>query len=209
MSSGVIRVPGSSANLGPGFDALGLALNVHLECHFRTADTLKISARGVDLRAIPLDHTNLIWKTAQRLAISQGREMPPIEMEIVNGIPIGKGLGSSSAALVAGITLADQVLDLSLSRQNIIDKASYMEGHADNVAAAVLGSFVAAMIDDQGATSVIRLGLVDTVKIAVVCPDFQLPTVMMRSLLPESYSREDAVFNLDIVVGISCAFTIC
>ena len=195
-ASGVVRVPASSANLGPGFDTLGLALKIHLECRFRKSEKFGISARGRDLTSIPLDDSNLIWQTALQLGAKYDRQMPPIELELINDIPVAKGLGSSAAALLAGVVVADRILDFGWSRRRILDEASRLEGHPDNVAAAVLGSFVAATIDSDGFTRAIRLDLPETLRIAIVCPDFKLATYHMRTVLPESYSKEDAIFNL-------------
>src|SRR5688572_5039016 len=102
-----IRVPASSANLGPGFDALGLALDVYLECGFRRAGELTIRVSGRDTQAIPATSENLIWQTALRVARDVQGELPAIELEICNNIPLGKGLGSSAAALTAGVIIAD------------------------------------------------------------------------------------------------------
>lgn len=195
-TSGMVRVPASSANLGPGFDTLGLALDIHLECRFRIAEKLLISARGRDVSSIPCDETNLIWQTAVRVGAMQNKEMPPIEMELSNDIPVGKGLGSSAAALLTGVAIANCVLDLKWNRQRILDVAAKLEGHPDNVAAAVLGSFVAATIDSEGRTNAIRIDFPTGFRVAVLCPDYELDTEHMRSFLPDSYSKEDTVFNL-------------
>src|SRR5580692_5903304 len=108
-----LRVPASSANLGPGFDALGLALDLYLETRFRAAPSLQIRASGRDSALISLCEDNLIWQTALRVAADTGRAMPPIELEIANDIPLGKGLGSSAAALTAGVVIASVALDLA------------------------------------------------------------------------------------------------
>lgn len=192
----MVRVPASSANLGPGFDTLGLALAIHLKCQFQIAEKLLISARGRDVASIPCDDTNLIWQTAVRVGAMQNREMPPIEMELINDIPVGKGLGSSAAALLTGVAIANCVLDLRWNRQRILDEAAKLEGHPDNVAAAVLGSFIAATIDSEGFTRAIRIDLPAGFQVAVVCPDYELDTDHMRTILPDSYSKEDTVFSL-------------
>src|ERR1051325_6268281 len=142
--SWTVRVPASSANLGPGFDALGLALDIPLVCHFRTSDVLRISSSGRDKDQISTKDDNLIWKTAKRMARDYHRdELPPIELEVINQIPLGKGLGSSAAALTAGVVIADKLLGLNWKPLRILDEAAAIEGHPDNVAAAVLGSVVA------------------------------------------------------------------
>ena len=96
-----LRVPASSANLGPGFDALGLALNLHLTCDLAIAADLAISATGLDADAIPRDESNLIWCTAMTVAAHQNRQLPVVNLTIHNEIPLGKGLGSSAAALTS------------------------------------------------------------------------------------------------------------
>jgi len=122
--------------------------------------------------------------------------MPPIELEIRNDIPIGKGLGSSAAALTAGVVIADHLLDLRWKPPRILDEAARLEGHPDNVAPCALGSIVASAIDSGGVTRSIRLDLPQRFGIGIVVPDFDLPTTVARSVLPDSYSRADAVFNV-------------
>jgi homoserine kinase len=191
-----VRVPASSANLGPGFDALGLALDLHLTCSFRRSERLCIVSSGVDAQSIPADESNLIWQTALTVAKDVGGSLPPISLEISNEIPLGKGLGSSAAALTAGVVIAHQLLDLRWSRHRILDEAAKIEGHPDNVAACVLGSIVASAIDSHGVTHAVRVELPAKFGVAVVVPDFALPTAEARKVLPESYSREDVVFNV-------------
>jgi homoserine kinase len=191
-----LKVPASSANLGPGFDALGLALGVYLECRFRRAAELTIRVRGRDAACIPETADNLIWQTARSVAADVGEELPPIELEIVNDIPIGKGMGSSAAALTAGVIIADCLLGLNWKPARILDEASRIEGHPDNVSACVLGSIVASAIDAGGAARAVRLDLPPRFGIAVVVPDFDLPTTKARAVLPDTYSRADAIFNV-------------
>jgi homoserine kinase len=191
-----VRVPASSANLGPGFDAIGLALDLHLTCSFRRAERLCIAVRGVDACGIPNDESNLIWRTALTVAADVGGKLPPICLDIDNAIPLGKGLGSSAAALTAGVVIAHQLLDLNWPRLKILDEAAKIEGHPDNVAACVLGSIVASTIDSKGLTHAVRVELPSSYEVAVVVPDFTLPTAQARSVLPDVYSREDVVFNV-------------
>ncbi len=191
-----LRVPASSANLGPGFDALGLALNLHLTCTFSLSARLCIETHGIDSTCIPTDSSNLIWQTAQIVAAGATREMPPVSLVIENEIPVGKGLGSSASALTAGVVIANQLLDLNWTRRRILDEAARIEGHPDNVAACVLGSVVAASIDTAGVTHAIRVDVPASYEVAVIVPDFALPTVEARAVLPTTYCREDVVFNV-------------
>lgn len=196
MSWFTVRVPASSANLGPGFDALGLALGVYLTCRFRQSDRLCIRASGRDAAQISCGPDNLIWQTA--VSVGEGHRMPvpPIELEIQNEIPLGKGMGSSAAALTAGVVIADQLLGLGWKPLRILDEAARLEGHPDNVAPCTLGSIVASAIDSGGVTRAVRLDLPLRFGLAVVVPDFDLPTSKARAVLPSGYSREDAVFNV-------------
>jgi homoserine kinase len=191
-----VRVPASSANLGPGFDALGMALGVYLECRFRPSGSLSIRATGRDAECISTGEDNLIWQTALDVARDVDGTLPPIELEIDNDIPIGKGLGSSAAALTAGVVIADCLLGLHWKPLRILDEAARIEGHPDNVAACVLGSIVASAIDSGGVARAVRLELPERYGVAVVVPDFDLPTVKAREVLPQSYSRADTVFNV-------------
>ena len=191
-----LRVPASSANLGPGFDALALALGIYLECRFRPAKTLAIRLAGRDAAMISAREDNLIWRTAVGIACDLGLAMPPIELEIENAIPLGKGLGSSAAALTAGVVIADAILNLRWPPRRVLDEAARIEGHPDNVAACVHGAIVASATDSLGMTHAVRMDLHPRYAIAVVVPDFLLPTVEARRVLPDTYSRVDTIFNV-------------
>jgi homoserine kinase len=209
-----VRVPASSANLGPGFDALGLALNLNLTCRFQPSDALRITVSGRDAAGIPCDESNLIWQTAVQVARDVQEQLPPIRLAIHNDIPLGKGLGSSAAALTAGVVIADHLLGLGWKPARILDEAARIEGHPDNVGACVLGSIVASAIDSGGVARVVRLEMSERYDVAIIVPDFVLPTSTARSVLPEMYSRADAVFNVQrsallvaaLVTGTTAAF---
>jgi homoserine kinase len=191
-----LRVPASSANLGPGFDAVGLALGIYLECSFRESSELSIRVEGRDADAISAGEDNLIWQTALAVARDMRMPMPPIELQIRNDIPVGKGLGSSAAALAAGVIIADRLLGLHWKPLRILDEAARLEGHPDNVAACILGSVVASAIDSGGVARTVRLNMPPQFGVGVVVPDFVLPTSHARSVLPDCYPRADAIFNV-------------
>lgn len=209
-----VRVPASSANLGPGFDSLGLALGVYLTCRFRRSEALTIRAEGRDAAQISTGQDNLIWQTVVAVGRSLNLPTPPIELEIQNDIPLGKGMGSSAAALTAGVVIADQLLELNWKPPRILDEAARLEGHPDNVAPCTLGSIVASAIDSGGVTRAVRLDMPQQFGLAIVVPDFDLPTSKARSVLPSGYSRADAVFNVQraslliaaLATGSTCAF---
>jgi homoserine kinase len=191
-----LKVPASSANLGPGFDALGLALALYLECRFRESEQLEIRVSGRDAELIPTTAENLIWQTVGVVARDVHGSVGNIELEIRNEIPIGKGLGSSAAALTAGVVIANHLLELGWKPPRILDEAARIEGHPDNVAACVLGSIVASAIDSGGVARAVRIELPEKFGLAVVVPDFILPTTQARAVLPPSYSKADTVFNV-------------
>src|SRR4029077_18108703 len=125
-----------------------------------------------------------------------GAAMPPVELEIANDIPIGKGLGSSAAALTAGVVIASEILGLGWDPHRVLDEAAQIEGHPDNVAACVLGSIVASAIDCEGIAHAVRLDLHSHYSIAAVVPGLLLCTTYAHSVLPAFYSREDTIFNV-------------
>lgn len=192
----ILRVPGSSANLGPGFDALGIAVQVYLECRFSVSDRLTIVASGRDAALISQREDNLIWQTALAVAARAHLPLPSVQLEIINEIPIGKGLGSSAAALTAGVVIAEKLLGLGWKTGRILDEAARLEGHPDNVAACVLGSVVASAVEPGGNTRAVRLELPRDFLVSIVVPNFQLPTKEARAVLPEMYSRADATYNI-------------
>lgn len=191
-----VRVPASSANLGPGFDALGLALDINLICTYRKTEGVSIHAAGRDASCIPGDESNMIWQTVLQIARENHVTAPGVELNIENEIPIGKGLGSSAAALTAGVVIANCLLNLNWDRAEILQQAARIEGHPDNVAACVLGAIVATSMEPDGTTHAVRVELPADYGVAVVVPEFALSTSKARSVLPETYSRRDAIFNV-------------
>jgi homoserine kinase len=191
-----------------------LGLDLYLECRFRAATELKIRATGRDSSQISCEADNLIWQTALRVAQDVGKKMPPIELVIANDIPLGKGLGSSAAALTAGVVIASEVLGLNWDEYRVLDEAAKIEGHPDNVAACALGAIVASAFDSEGHAQAVRLDLHPNYGVAVVVPDFALSTSKAREVLPQTYSRADAVFNVQrsallivaLATGVTSAF---
>ncbi len=191
-----LRVPGSSANLGPGFDALGIALQIYLTCRFAPSTRFSIQCSGRDASLISCNEDNLIWQTALSVASRAHLALPAVELEIINEIPLGKGLGSSAAAITAGVVIGAHLLGMGWKKARILDEAARIEGHPDNVAACVLGSVVASAVEPGGNTRAIRLEMPANFRVAVVVPNFALPTKEARAVLPDVYSRADATFNI-------------
>ena len=188
-----IQVPATSANLGSGFDSLGIALTMYNQIWMEEADTLDISCK--DDVPVPTDETNLIYWAAKRLYEQCGVKLPGLKIVQLNNIPIARGLGSSSACIVAGILGANRLLGSPLSRQELVDLAAAIEGHPDNTTPALEGGLVASAIE-AGKVYDVSVPVSEKIRFVLFIPPFELKTEMARSVLPKQYSRTDAVYNL-------------
>lgn len=185
-------VPASSANLGAGFDAFGLAFDLCNEITIDTGAEPGISWEGEGARELPLDGSDLVTRSLTETASRAGRPLPPLEIHGRNRIPLARGLGSSAAAAVAGVVLADAILRLGLDRTLVLEIAADIEGHPDNAAAAVFGGFTM-VVDGQ---VVARFDPDPGLRPALLVPkDARISTEQARRVLPETVSREDAVSN--------------
>ncbi len=194
-----ITVPASSANLGAGFDALGIALTLYNRAWMAEADgtpenpACRIEA--TDGAPIPTDESNLIYQTARGLFERCGRPFRGLYIRQENNIPMTRGLGSSSACLVAGLLGANTLLGSPLSPGDLGDLAAELEGHPDNTAPALLGGLVTAVMDG-GRVHTVSVPVSDRIRFALFIPDFELKTEVARRVLPAQVSRQDAVYNL-------------
>ena len=188
-----IRIPATSANLGAGFDALGLALNYYNYVHMEEADDILISS--LDGCEVPTDATNLIYETAKTLYDICGRPLKGLHIEQINNIPMARGLGSSSACIIAGLMGANTLMGNPLSLDDLVNLSAQIEGHPDNTAPALLGGIVTAVFDGQ-VVHWVKQEVHSTLKFVVVIPDFELKTEKARECLPKEVSHKDAVYNL-------------
>lgn len=194
MSEGemvVIKVPASTANLGPGFDSIGLALNLYLTLEAERADKFEMIPLSEPLSIYPSDESNFIFQVAKDTAKKYGRELPGCKARISSDIPLTRGLGSSAAAIVAGIELADALCDLQLSQYEKLELSSRMEGHPDNAGASLLGGLVIGCMSEEE-VSVQSIKNISFDVIAVV-PKEELLTKESRGVLPEAWSFKEAV----------------
>lgn len=190
-----VKVPATSANLGPGFDTLGIALDIYLEVKLSLSENDKIIYHGEGQDTINQNiKNNYVYKAIQLLFEKAG-EKSGVHLEINNNIPVGKGMGSSAAAIVAGLFAANELIDNSFTAEELVNLAVKLEGHADNVVPAVYGGLTTAMIyEDQVYYQ--KISLPEELPIIVIVPDFNLPTEKSRSVLPEQLNLTDTVNNL-------------
>lgn len=193
-----VRVPATSANLGPGFDALGLALALHNELTLAEADDVRVAVRGAGAGQLPDGGTNLVARAARMAFEEAGRPFRGVAVECVNRIPLSRGLGSSAAALVGGLLGANALLGSPLSRPALLSLAARAEGHPDNVAAALCGGLTVAC-EGPGGVIAVPLPLPEDVRWVVLIPELTGATAEARAVLPPTVARADAVFNVQRV----------
>jgi homoserine kinase len=186
----VVTAPATSANLGPGFDCLGLALSLRNRVEVSPAARWQITVEGEGAGLLPEDETNLVVQAMHHLAGAVRKPLPSVRLMQHNEIPVGSGLGSSAAAAIAGLLAADALLETHLPRPAILALAAELEGHADNVAAALYGGLVLVAGEDVAPLPFVPLNAV------VVLPAVSLSTRAARAVLPQTVPLADAVFNL-------------
>lgn len=186
-----LRVPATSANLGPGFDALGLALGLYLEIEVSPAEEDLFSYHGEG--EVPATSDNLLHQGFIAACRAAGRDPFPVRFEVHNPIPLARGLGSSSAALVGGAAAADLLLGAPLGRDGVFEVTARIEGHPDNVGPAVYGGFTVSALDASGRYLTRSLKTPPEWHLLFAVPKFELFTESARRLLPQTYSREDTV----------------
>ena len=188
-----LRVPATSANMGSGFDCIGIALSLHNVVLMEENDHLDITCKTG--HAIATGETNLIYSCVKRVFDIFGKPLRGLTLVEECNIPMTRGLGSSSACTVAGLLGANELLGRPLSQQDIINLAATIEGHPDNSTPAIRGGFVAALLEN-GKVWQVRVPISGRLCFCVLVPDFELKTEKARAILPEVVPRRDAVFNL-------------
>ncbi len=208
-----VIVPGTTANLGPGFDCIGAALTVYnqfkvtrLESVNSGSVKLKIDVTGVEANKVSTDESNLVYRAFATLYDRLGKTPPPVHLEIDLGVPLARGLGSSATAIVGGLIAANQLAGKPLSQQEVMELAIAIEGHPDNVVPALLGG---CRLTGRGLAMkpqrpeakeqdwvVCDVDWSSDLVPVVAIPDFELSTQEARQVLPDSYSRADAVLNV-------------
>ncbi len=189
-----LRVPATTANLGPGFDCLGLALDLWNEVSFEVSDRTSYSVNGEGTEILNSRPDNLLMRAVNSLYEACGEKRPGLRISAENHIPLSSGMGSSAAAILAGLLGANEMLGRPLERQALLSLATSLEGHPDNLAAALLGGLVVS-IQREGQTLARRQSIPELTAL-VVKPEVNLSTSTARRVLPQTVPLADAVFNI-------------
>lgn len=190
-----VRVPATSANMGPGFDSLGVALKLYNYVYAEEIeDGLVIDIDDSTGAILPKDARNLVYRSMRSVYEMCGKKVPGLHIVLENNVPVTRGLGSSSAGIVGGLTAANILAGSPLSREEILEAAARAEGHADNVTPAVMGGFTV-NVCSRRKISYVRHELRDDLRFAAIIPDFRLATKKARAILPNFVSHRDAVYN--------------
>jgi homoserine kinase len=197
----LVRVPASSANLGPGYDAMAAAMSLYLDLEVEETGQFSFDPGGLD---VPTGRDNLIVRAFEALHPADG-----IGFRLRSEIPLARGLGSSAAAIVAGLFAADHLFELALSKEEMLARATELEGHPDNVAAAIYGGFVVCGSDTEGAPLAARFDPPDGLEGIVVIPPEEVSTKLAREAIPAEVPLADAVGNVaaaaQLVLGLRSA----
>ncbi|MFL5731799.1 MAG: homoserine kinase [Chloroflexia bacterium] len=200
-----IRVPATCANLGPGFDVLGLAVELYNTFVVTPSEVVEVVVEGYG-EGMPRDESNLFYRSFARLWEVGGQKAPAVRVRMELAVPQGRGLGSSATAVIGGLVAANELMGTDLDRQELLAHAIELEHgrHADNVAPALLGGLVVNVLEGERVISV-RVPFPEDLRAVLFVPEFKMDTVSGRSLMPESYSRGDVVFNTSRVALLMAA----
>ncbi|RNF38397.1 homoserine kinase [Planococcus salinus] len=185
-----VKVPASTANLGPGFDSIGMALDLYLTITVCPSPTMSVEYVDPDYRQLPCGTDNLIIATARKVAARYHKQLPTVKLNIETDIPLGRGLGSSASAIAGGIEIADRLLDLKMSQKEKVEIGSEMEGHPDNISASFMGGLTISY-DDGTVLETIHVPHVD-IGVIILVPPAEFLTAESRELLPETLRHSAA-----------------
>jgi homoserine kinase len=200
-NSVTVTVPATTANLGPGFDCIGAALSLHNQFRFsrlssQAQSELAIVVTGLDAERVKTDDSNLAYQAFAKLHHHLEQPVPPVQIEIDLGVPLARGLGSSATAIVGGLLGANELAGTPLDKEQIMELAIALEGHPDNVVPALLGGCRLSATSADGNWTICDIPWHSDIIPVLAIPDFELSTSEARRVLPNSYSRADAIFNV-------------
>ena len=200
----IVKVPATTANMGPGFDCLGMALDiwnlVYVELGSSSFDVI-----GEGGKSLPRGESNLVYESLRAAFTEAGQSIPKVTVVCRNAIPLGRGLGSSSAAVVGGLMAGNELCGRQLSQDQLLELAAKIEGHPDNVAPALLGG-CQIVLREEGQLITARLPVPQDLRAVLFIPDSPMPTTEARELLPSEVTRQDAVYNMGRVAMLVRAF---
>ena len=196
MSKVRINIPASTTNLGPGFDVLGMALKLYNTIEMEESRSgLNIEVEGEGEKILSRDETNLVYQSSKAIFDKIGGKIPPLNIKLINSIPLARGLGSSGTAIIGGLMGANAISGAGLSYEDILNIAADIDGHPDNVAASIFGGLVIASSTENG-IAYMKIIPPRTLSVVAVVPDFHLFTTDARAILPASVDLKTAVFNI-------------
>ena len=189
-----VRVPATSANMGPGFDSLGIALKLYNDFGFR-----ELEEDGLKFKGMPeefCNENNIIYQAMKHCFDKAGYKIKGLEIsELTQDVPVSRGLGSSSTCIVGGLVGANEILGKKFSEEELLEMAVEIEGHPDNVAPALLGGMVVAIVDENK-TFYDKVDVKKGIKFVSIIPDFRLSTKKARGVVPQQISLKDGVYNV-------------
>jgi len=193
-----VRIPATTANCGPGFDTLGIACTLYNEVALELTGPVgqvEINVTGDGADTLPTNARNLVLRAVRTVFDKVGETQTGIRLSLLNAIPLSRGLGSSSAAIVGGLVAANAIIGNRFNQAEILDMATEMEGHPDNVAPALYGGFTISVMQ-EAQVHCLRLPLPSELKLVVCIPDFRLSTHKARQAIPATVPHKDAVYNV-------------
>jgi len=201
-----VHIPATTANLGPGFDCLGLALDLWNTVTFSLIGaSFPIAIEGEGKGTLPENKTNLVFQSAKQLANAHGKLLPEkLHISCRNNIPVASGLGSSAGAVISGLVGAKRILNIDISDHELLQTAAQIEGHADNAAACLFGGLV--LVRPENDALHITHRNIQPITAVVAIPEYSLSTKAAREVLPEKVRLEDAVFNISRTVELVQVF---
>ena len=200
-----VKSPASSANVGPGFDSLGIALTMYNTAEFELIDEgIEIEIMD-DATFLPKGEDNYVYKSFKRVYDKAGKKVPGVRIKLWSDVPVTRGLGSSSSSIVLGLMGANKMLGEPFSRDELVDIATEVEGHPDNVAPTILGGFIAAGYENEKVVYS-KAQIPDNIYFAAMIPDFFMQTKAARGILPRFIPFKSAVYNLSHASLVTAAF---
>lgn len=200
-----VKVPASTANLGPGFDTLGMALSLYEWIEMEEAEETVFHFFGDEMSGVAGDKSNLIYQVAQMVFDEAGVSIPELSISVYSEIPLTRGLGSSASAIVGGMAAANAMIGSPLDNAKLFDMACALEKHPDNVGASLFGGIITAVWDGVHA-DYIRIEPPQGLEVLVVIPEFELATTKARGVLPAEITVSDAVYNISRTSLLTAAF---